>query len=442
MEETRTIAKFARDTSFQAFPTGLVDEFKIFILDALAAGFVGSVQPWSRAVVEMVRRLGGSGEASLFNADWQADVSRAALANGAMIAAFECHPLTGTHASGTVLPAVLALSQRDRLSGRDFLTALIVGAEVSARLARTAVGLESERGFHNPGVLGPVAAAAAVGNLYHFDEPTLINAMGIAASTSAGLLEFAWDGANTKRIHEGRASQLGLESALLAQGGFTGPTTALEGRYGFFHAFSQPANLDRLTEGLGNEWAVRPPSHKSYPAHATTQPVIQAIQDFKREHPFELGELQRVVLTGDARMMEPRYCVRAPQSILGGQYSVPFTTAVALARDLSQPLAYNEDALNDPLIRGLAASIELITSDVPRPEVRLELNGQTHVLQTTAHKGSASNPFSWEEMSEKFSRYTGHVIDSARQSEVIDAVQNLDSLNDVMSLARLISSRG
>ncbi len=167
--------------------------------------------------------------------------------------------------------------------------------------------------------------------------------------------------------------------------------------------------------------------------------MIQAIQDFKREHPFDPREVQSIVVTGDARMMEPRYCVRAPQSILGGQYSVPFTTAVALARDLSNPLSYDDDTLNDSLVRELAARLELVTSDVPLPEVRLELNGQTHLLQTSAHKGSARNPFSWEEMSEKFTRYVGQVIDSTRQEEVIDAVQSLDTLNDVTSLASLIS---
>jgi 2-methylcitrate dehydratase PrpD len=78
-------------------------------------------------------------------------VSRAALANGALIGAFECEPLTGSHASGTVLPAVLAVCERDHLDGRTILTALALGFEVSARIARTAVGLESARGFHNPG---------------------------------------------------------------------------------------------------------------------------------------------------------------------------------------------------------------------------------------------------------------------------------------------------
>src|SRR5439155_1255172 len=84
-------------------------------------------------------------------------------------------------------------------------------------------GLETVRGFHNPGTQGPFGAAVAVGKLYGFDEARLTDALGIAGSSSAGLLEFAWSGGDTKRLHLGRAAQLGLESALPARQGVRGP---------------------------------------------------------------------------------------------------------------------------------------------------------------------------------------------------------------------------
>src|SRR5262249_12895507 len=158
--------------------------------------------------------------------------------NGVLIGAFECEPLTGSHASGTVLPAVLAVGERERVTGATFLTALAVGVEGSARIARTAGGVQNVRGVHNPGTQGPLGAAAAIGKLYGLDDNRLTDALGIAGSSSAGLLEFAWSGGDTKRLHLGRASQLGLESALLARNGVRGPTTVLEGRSGYFNAFS------------------------------------------------------------------------------------------------------------------------------------------------------------------------------------------------------------
>src|SRR5256712_7553946 len=115
MNETRTLARFVRETRFADLPRGLVDNCKVTVLDALGAGFVGAVQPWAQRIVAVIRALGGNPEASVIHEDWRTDVARAALANGVLIGAFECEPLTGSHASGTVLPAALAVSQRERL---------------------------------------------------------------------------------------------------------------------------------------------------------------------------------------------------------------------------------------------------------------------------------------------------------------------------------------
>jgi len=190
MNETRTLAQFVAQTKFTDLPPRLVENLKITILDTLGAAFVGSVQPWAQRILAVAQALGGTTEASVISQGWRTDVSRAAFANGVLIGAFECEPLTGSHASGTVLPAALAICERERLGGAAFLTALAVGFEVSARIARTAVGLETVRGFHNPGTQGPFGAAAAVGKLYGFDEERLTDALGIAGSSSAGLLVF------------------------------------------------------------------------------------------------------------------------------------------------------------------------------------------------------------------------------------------------------------
>ena len=408
---------------------------------------MGSVQPWAERILTVVQALGGKPEATVINQGWRTDVSRAALANGVLIGAFECEPLTGSHASGTVLPAALAVCQREHFDGAAFLTALALGFEVSARIARTAVGLETVRGFHNPGTQGPFGAAAAAGKLYGFDEERLTNALGIAGSSSAGLLEFAWSGGDTKRLHLGRASQLGLESALLARQGVRGPATVLEGRYGYFNAFSTPPRMERLVEGLGTEWAIEPPSLKSYATHVTHQAVVEAIQSFKREHPFDPEAITRVVINGAPRIMEERHTARAPQDVLGGQYSLPFTTAVALTRDMSNPLVYNADAVADPVVRDLARQIELVpleetSHDSPGvwpAEILIECAGQRHMLRTRPHKGSPANPFTWEEAVEKFRRYTASVLGAQRTTAIIDAVGGLENVPDMADVARLLA---
>lgn len=447
MHETKQIAKFVQTTQFEDLPVDLTNELKIFVLDTIAAGFIGSLQPWAQMVVEMVHELGGKREVAVFNQPWQTDVSRAALANGSMIGSFECEPIHGSHASGTVLPAALAVCQREHLGGREFMTALALGAEVSGRIGRAAVGLENVRGFHNPGTQGPFGAALAVGKLYGFDQDRLVAAMGIAGSHASGLLEFAWEGADTKRMHLGRASQMGLESALLARKGFVGPSTILEGRFGYYNAFSLEPNLDMLLDGLGSEWAIQPPSHKSYATHATHQAVVHAIQEFKQEHPLDPATITRVAIEGPSRIMEERHVVREVESVMGGQYSLPVATAVALTRDMSNPLVFNNEALTAPEVRKLAQQVELISAAEVESDpgnvtskVILEVNGHTYTLPTGPYKGSGPNPFSWDEACEKFERYAGRVIGGNQVAALINAVGDLEKTADMADIAELIAA--
>ncbi|MCC7484661.1 MAG: MmgE/PrpD family protein [Burkholderiales bacterium] len=446
MRETQALAKFVADTGYADLPPSMIAEFRVAVLDAFAAAFVGSAMPWARQVVEMVRELGGTREVSVANQPWRTDISRAAFANGSLIGAFECEPLTGSHAAGTVLPAALAVSEREHRDGKSFLLALAVGYELSGRLHRTAVGLESRRGFHNPGVQGPFGAAAAVAKLYGLDAGTIASALGLAGSCAAGLLEFAWAGDDTKRVHPGRASALGLESALLARKGLQGPVTVIEGPYGYFNAFSEPADLAKLTEGLGRKWVIQPASHKAFATHVTHQAVVQAIQDLKREHTFDPRAITRVTITGAHRILEDRHTVREPMTVMGGQYSLPFTAAVALTRDMSNPLVYDDAAVRDPLVRGLAKSMELVVDetvhDLVPARVEIACGGRTLAKVTSPHKGSPGNPLTWEDACEKFRRYTRGLLNERQARAIIDAVGDLENQRDMARVAELIRCPG
>lgn len=447
MSATMSLAKFVADTHYADLPASLIEECKVAVLDVLAAAYVGSSMPWAQRVVEMVHELGGQGSISVVNQSWSTDVSRAALANGAMIGAFECEPLTGSHASGTVLPAALAICQRDHLDGKAFLLALALGFEVSGRLQRTAVGLENTRGFHNPGVQGPFGAAAAVSKLLGFDAATTASALGLAGSCAAGLLEFAWRGDDTKRVHLGRASSMGLESAILAQKGLQGPTTVIEGHYGYFNAFSEPTDITKLTADLGKKWIIQPASHKAYATHVTHQAVVQAIQDLKAEHRFDPQSITHVTIRGAHRILHDRHCVRDPMTVMGGQYSLPFTAAVALTRDMSNPLVYNDEAVRDPLVRKLAKDMELVLDEsihdahgvVPPAEVTIVCGGQSFAKTTTPHKGSPANPLHWDDACEKFTRYTRSFIDAPQARAIMNAVKALDTQSDMAQVATLVA---
>ena len=145
--------------------------------------------------------------------------------------------------------------------------------------------------------------------------------------------------------------------------------------------------------------------------------------------------------------MEERHTERAPQDVLGGQYSLPFTTAVALTRDMSNPLVYNDAAVADPLVRDLARRIELQPLDeaphdtpgVWPAESLIECAGQRHTLRTRPYKGSPRDPFTWQDACEKFRRYTASVLSVPQSTTIIDAIGGLEKVADMADVARLVA---
>lgn len=450
MNETRELAQFVAKTQFEDLPAAVVDKCKIYVLDNIASGFVGSVQPWSKIVAELVHEAGGKEEASMFNQTWKADISRAALVNGVMIGAFELeHVGHVSHPSGTVFPAAFAAAEREHSDGRAFILALALGYEAVCRIGEAQTSAtEKERGFHNPGVNGAFGAALAVGKLLGLDAMTLASAMGIAGSHAVGLVEFVWEGAMTKRLHLGRASQLGLESAQLARKKFTGPTTILEGRYGYFQAYSPKPQIEKLLNGLGSEWLMQTMVIKPFGCHARCQAIVQAIQELMRKEPFNPESINRIEVKG-SQAIEDRHLILEPNSILGAQYSIPFTIAVALYKDMSNPLVYNEETLWNPAIRQLAKKVE-IRGDSARSgkshgdsvtEIVIEAVGQQHTIRAQDFKGSLRQPLNFDDMCEKYQRYTQTMVEKKRAQEIQELVHHLDTLSDMAQLAQHIQAR-
>lgn len=185
---TQELAEWAATVSLHDIPEPLVERVKIHALDALATGFVGTHLSWSRMVADMVHGEGGAPQACVFGSPTRVTAAQAALLNGVLIGGYEAnHSGHLTHSAATVTPAALAIAERDRVAGRDLLLALTVGTEVGCRIgyAQTRV-VEDQRGFHNLGVNGPFAAAAAAGRLLGLDATAQTWAFGIAGSRSGG----------------------------------------------------------------------------------------------------------------------------------------------------------------------------------------------------------------------------------------------------------------
>jgi 2-methylcitrate dehydratase PrpD len=441
---SRQLARFVVTTQFHDLPTASVEAWKTIVLDSLAVGFVGSTDRLARSMSDVAHALGGAANCTIMNSAYRTDVGRAAWLNGTLIGIPQSDSPSNAHAASNVVPAIMAIAERDHLDGKAFLAALILGGEVGGRIEAASVDVESARGFHNPAVQGPFSAAAAVGKLLGFDEDTMVHALGIAGSSSAGLQEFAFEGADMKATHLGRAAQLGLESALLAAAGVRGPSTVLEGPFGYFNGFSLPTDPQKVAERL-DVHSLRPPEHKLYAVHTNHQQIVDALVRFKAGHrSFDPEDLRRVIVRGPASTMQPRHAVLEPTTVMGGKYSTPFTTAVALFRDISDPLEYDEAAIHDAGIRDLVKRVELVTADDAGDrasggecEITLDMaDGDRHVLPTRAVKGASANPFTFDDGIAKFRQWTRRIIPDGQASELVESVRRLTEVKDMATVVR------
>ncbi len=444
MRESRQLAEFVADTTFEDLPAGLADRMKLFILDSLAGGFVGSGLPWSQIVYDYQHAQSGAGPCSVFGSSATMSAPAAAFVNGSMVGAFETENSAHiAHAGGTVIPAALTAAQHAGRPGRDLILACILGYEVVCRVGDAQTRLtEDERGFHNPAANGPFSSAAAVGKVLGLDAATQLNAFGIAGSYCGGLTEFAWKGEMTKRLHIGLANRGGLEAAYLAQRGFTGPGTVLEGQFGYLNAFSPRPKVERLTAGLGSTWLTRDIKIKPFAAHGRVQGILSALQAFKAQGLVDGAEVTSVHITANAeRLLEDRFLSTEPNTLLQAQLSVPYVIAVALRRDLSDPLQFDESTLSDPDIQRLAAAITWSGADLPGEHAELEITTPTgtHRVFAGDFRGSATQPADRADIVDKFRRFSRHLLDTDRQDRIIAAVDELDALDDVSELVSQIA---
>jgi 2-methylcitrate dehydratase PrpD len=459
MNETRRLAEFIAGTSYTGLPEAVVEATRVYILDNLASGLLGSNTPWAEMVGSLARESASGGPCSVMAQGWTTSPSYAALVNGTMIGGFETDHSYGPgscHPSAAVFPAVMAVAEREHLDGESFLASVALGYEAACRVGLAATrAVEDVAGFHGPGTNAPFGGAAGAGKALGLDAGCLTNALGIAGSHAGGVLEFAREGAMTKRIHVGRGSQMGLESALLAAKGFTGPSTILEGDRGYLKVYSPSPNPEAVAEGLGKRYLLLDVSLKAYACHGSFHSVIDSICRFRADHRFGSSDVESIKVAGIERMMEARFTGREPASVLGAQYSLPFSVAIALCRDAGDPLVFSETTLWDAQVRELARRIEL--EEVrpgqrpdragqkdfgepggPTAEITLTVSGSTHRFLAAGWKGERSDPYTYDEISQKFSRYAATFLPTGRIEEIITQVRGLERQQDVCELTRLL----
>jgi 2-methylcitrate dehydratase PrpD len=441
-QETIQLAAYAANLRFEDIPAAVVQRAKDCIIDTAAAIIYGNTIPWSGTVVGYAQRTGPGGKSRILGAGGPAvQPALAALANGTLSHAFELdnvviNPGAGVHGGATLLPPGLAMAQETGGSGRDLIAAVVAGAEVMIRIGWATKHSNEAHGFHAPGTTGPFGAAIAAGRFLKLDAATMTNALGIAGSLCGGLMEFARSGtgAMVKRLHIGRASEAGVLAASLAHGGFTGPSSVLEGEAGFLRVFCSDFDLGALTRGLGRDYATLNICLKRYACHITAQRAVQAVQELRAEHGIGGGDVKGVTVMGEKRMSVVNN-IPEPTDVMMSQYSAPFCVALALYRDPRDPASFGEHALADPAIRSLCRRVTVLPEpgnwghgDVPSTVTITTNDGRELTRRVEAFLGTPARPFDAAAMREKFLMLTRRQGDAERVLERLQGLEEEASL--------------
>ena len=456
---TARLAGFYVGLDYENLPPQVIDRAKYFCLDHLGVAIRGSTTPSSAAMQDTVLGLAHQGSSVIMGTPLTTSPDYAALANGTSAHSLELDDVnndSSLHPGVPTFPAAFACGDLQKVSGRDFITAITAGYDLMIRLGRTLdPSKHYARGFHPTGTCGVFGASIVASKLLHLGEEQTIWALGIAGSQAAGSLEFLAQGAWTKRFHAGWSAHSGVLAALLASHGFTGPTTILEGRHGFLRSYSDDVDLSKADEGLGDRFYITKVGIKPHSCCRYSQGPIDCILEIVERHhlqPHDVDGLTVGVLqAGFEVVASPEEQKRNPQNTVDAQFSMPFSAAVAIIYGRASLEEYTEEAVRSPEVAGLMARVKCVVDpalevDYPSKwpawvEIKTR-DGRNLRADVEYPKGDPENALSWDELKDKFRHITEPVIATTQQDLILETVERLEGLEDIRTLANLTRLEG
>ena len=410
-----TLGHWASGLTRKTIPQAVARSLQRVLLDAgglMVAGRGMDYVAAARGSVEAAGTCTAIGHPGDFTAGDAALISGIAVHGEDFDDTFEGTPV---HVGAVLVPTLLAVAERDRLSGEDLLRGLAAGGELACRMAVVAPTAIHRAAFHPTAVIGPLSAAFGVAVAQRMAPRQTVNAMGIAGSMASGIIEYLAEGTSTKRLHPGWAAQSGIRAAALAARGLTGPRTVFEGKHGFFRAFAHPdipRDFSRLTNGLGEIWELQNLAFKPYACGTMAQPFIDAAVKLRAELPNAETVSEIVVPTAQAilhRLWEPMAEKTVPTTPYSAKFSIPYCIAVGLTRGAAGLAEFTANSIRDPAILRLAAKVRYeVDPDDPYPEnyvgaisVHLKDGRELSAVQPCL-RGGRREPMSDAELEAKF----------------------------------------
>jgi len=438
MDTCRFLADFVSTLTYEDLTPWDRDRTIMLIKDFYAAVIAGKRinGRFNDAITSVVFAMGGTPESTVLGRDGKLPAASAALLNGVYAHGADMDDGTKVamgHVGAPVIPAVLALAEKEKASGKEVMTAIVAGYEVFVRLGGACQPGMIQRGFHSSGVVGCVAAAAASAKLLGLDAEGIYQAMAISTTQSAGLMSVVESGQELKPLNPGRGAQTGVFSAQLAAAGAGGPANPFDMAKGFFWAFAKEVDRDLLTAPAAGDHKVCSCYQKPYPSCRHTHPGIDAAIALRPQLP-SIDDIAEANLYIYPTGIEVAGRITVPQNLDEAKFSIQYAVANTLVTggytlsdlDVSKaPVASAELARRIKLIPD--ESQENKAAGIRGSRLELKLKDGT-VLDKTIPlpKGDDKTPFSDEDMARKLRECAADALSAAAQAELLEKISAID----------------
>ena len=436
------LARFVADLSLDAVPATTTRAATLLTLDTVGNALAAGGEDFGRAVLDTAERLGGRAESALIGRPGRVATANAVLANATLAHGLDFDDTREdaiVHTGCVAVTTALAAGEAVGASGRAVLEAVIAGVEVMCRVGLVVPGALHARHFHPTAITSSFGAVAAAAKLHRLTEAQLVNAFGVCGSQASGIIEYLADGSWTKRLHPGWGAHAGVVATLLAQAGFTGPATVLEGAHGLYEAFAgghDRARLETELASLGRSWEIEQLTLKPYPCGSIAQPYMDCALRLRERHAIRVDDVIAIrcrTAPGPVpRLWEPLAAKHAPPNGYAAKFSLPYLVAVILVKGRAGLREFTDEAVRDKQVLRLAERVgyELdATIDYPRQfvgdvEITLTDGRRFHERQDRP-RGGPDAPLTAEEVEAKFRGNAGLALSSGHVERAIRGVHGL-----------------
>jgi 2-methylcitrate dehydratase PrpD len=441
MGATKELARYVVQTSYNDLPEEVVKMAKTCLFDWFGVTLGGVREDLSTILQKLAVEMGGESQASVIGTNLKTNVLWAALLNGSVSHVLDfddAHAGSFAHPTVTVAPAVLAVGEYKKVSGKDLIAAFVAGFEVETRIGIAAGRAHYDKGWHATSTTGRFGGAAGAAKLLGLDEAQLVNALGIAGTQASGVRQVF--GTMCKPFHAGKAAMDGVLAAYLAKTGFTSSDSIVEGKFGFLDIFSPEPQVEKLTAGIGREYTISSVGFKPYASCAGTHTVIDAMKDIRSKEKLTADDVQEIELDLAKLSLDAAGIVE-PKTALEGKFSVYYCAALALLEGEAGEDKFTDEKVNDPVIVGLRKKIKARLN----PEHQLL---DTKVVVTTRDgrkierfvripKGQPQNKMTAAEMEEKFRGLARPVLPRENVDRLVEKIYRLEEISDVSEIINL-----